>query len=219
MTIAADFTASARYGVDALSVIFTDASVGTVSRRKWITGDGSVLDTVDTQIAYTYRTPGIYSPILVVRNSYEQASVVKTDYIKINRTLPRSDFVIMKSFSAELSKYWMLYFDLDGYLYFETESQIRKSMRPLFTLRKWMFIEVHTGDPKIYFATGKTFRYEAEMVISINPSPLTEYETGTYLCPNSSMKIDELKIWSKEIDLKNYYATTSFTANFLDSTT
>ncbi len=54
----ASFTASATNGLSPLAVNFTDTSVGTITNRSWIFGDGFTTNTTVTSLAHTFTAAG-----------------------------------------------------------------------------------------------------------------------------------------------------------------
>ncbi len=218
MALTAEFTASVRVGDGFLSVIFVDDSVGTIVSRKWIFGDGTVIEGNETAVLHTYREPGTYDVILVIQDATDQHSEVKEGYIVVNAVYPEPDFSIISSFSLVLGRYWKLYLDATLHLVFEREDILYRSVDPVIGLKEWAFIEYHPDSFTAYVGTASQFRSEREMAPQFTPSPAAIVSDLTEVVANSTMKIDELKIWTKDVDLKAYYLSLVGQAGFLDQT-
>lgn len=218
MALTADYTVSERIGEGTLSVSFTDTSTGGVPTYwKWLLGDGTVIEgAAHSTIGYTYRAPGTYSPTLIVNDGASQASVQKTDHIIVNVVYPRPLFVIMQSFSVAKNNYWRLYFDSYGYLFFEDKDYLYRSTVPIISVKKWNLVELHTGILKMFIGSMATFRKEISYIIIPNTAPLSVTVTKTEIAPNSTIKLDELKIWARETNLNQYFMDTRGKAGMLD---
>jgi PKD repeat protein len=77
-------------GCGALSVTFTDQSTASpgsaITNRKWVFGDGTVLNTTATTVTHSYALGGNYTvKLIVTENGGCQDSVVKSNLILVNR--------------------------------------------------------------------------------------------------------------------------------------
>lgn len=86
----ADFTYTPSGGCGAMNVGFTDISVpssgNTITNRKWIFGDGTVLNTTATSVSHTYVYAGNYSVKLIITETGGcMDSILKSNIILINR--------------------------------------------------------------------------------------------------------------------------------------
>ncbi|HKO56667.1 MAG TPA: PKD domain-containing protein [Thermoanaerobaculia bacterium] len=81
----ADFT----FSTNGLTVLFTDATTGTVTSRTWQFGDGSSSASVSP--SHTYATPGTYTVTLTVSNS--SGSNSKSKFVTVNLgEAPKAEF-------------------------------------------------------------------------------------------------------------------------------
>jgi len=88
----AGFTADPLAGQLPLVVQFTDTSTGAPTSWLWNFGDGSSSD--QRNPTYTYRSPGVYSVSLTVRNQYGTSQKTETGFISAG-TLPAAQFTAL----------------------------------------------------------------------------------------------------------------------------
>lgn len=208
MAITVDFTVSERVGDNYLSCWFTDTSSGTITSRKWILGDGRVVEGNETQVRHTYRTPGIYTVTLVASNASEQESEKKDEYIVVNLVPPDPQFIIAQSSDASTGNYWRLSIDPLMHLIWETNERRYRSTDPVVSVGQWSLVEFHMETLKMYVGSGPSFRKEITMYNEIVTTPIVFTETKLESVSESTLKIDELKVWGREEDLKDYYKET-----------
>lgn len=103
------------------------------------------------------------------------------------------------------SRYWRFYIDENLHLCFRKNRLLYKTIDPAAALDEWMLIEFHPGEGFFYLGT-------AEIERKIIPSSVADLGTipsvsdnRIFVARNSSMQIDELKAWSKEVSLRSYY--------------
>lgn len=216
MAVTADFSVSGRVGDNFHSCVFTDASVGTITYRKWIFGDGYSSEGNDLQVTHFYTEPGTYAVTLVVGNSSEQGSVTKADYIIVNDVKTVPYFIIMQSFNATNGRYWKFYLDTNMYLYYENNNYRFVSRNPVLNIGKWTLLEFHPQTMKFFVGSYLKFREEIDAILTTNTgSPATA--TLTEILPKSTMKIDELRIVNRDEDLQEYYMSYRPKAAYLDN--
>ncbi|MBD3260099.1 MAG: PKD domain-containing protein [Candidatus Altiarchaeales archaeon] len=218
MAITADFTANVRVGTGTLSVTFTDSSVGAITSRKWILGDGTVVDGNQTVVNHTYKD-GKFDVTLVVQDGAEQDSETKTDYVIVDVLYAQPSLVIAQSWSQVDNEYWKLYIDDQRRLVYENESYIYRTVSAAVNVNKWTLIEFHPGRNVFYVGTYNSVRTRMDTYTSLNTSPDTPTTDVLEILPSTTMKIDEFKIWSRDVDLKDYYYETRGKAGNLDTTT
>jgi PKD repeat protein len=217
MAIIADFsiTASSRVGDNSNMVIFNDASTGTVTNYKWIFGDGQVIEGAFPTVTHTYTLPGKYTVTLVANNLTEQGSIVKEDYIIVNDVKPVPKFIIMEAFD-NVAGYWRFYVDLDFHIVFETPQYLYRSADRVLNVHEWSLVQFDYSSEKMFFGTYLKYFREIATTKVVNLSPLTMTEAKTEIAYQSELKLDELKVWSSEKDLSNYYKETRGRAGYLD---
>lgn len=79
-TPVANFT----FATNGLNVLFTDASTGSPTSRRWQFGDGT--ESTDTNPSHTYANPGTYTVTLTVTNAAGSAS--KMQFVTVTRGTP-----------------------------------------------------------------------------------------------------------------------------------
>jgi len=217
MAIIADFsiTASSRVGDNFNMVVFNDASTGVVTDYKWIFGDGQVLEGAYPTVSHTYTLPGKYTVTLVAKNLTEQGSIVKEDFIIVNDVKPAPKFIIMEAFD-NVSGYWRFFVDLDFHIVFETPQYIYRSADKILNVREWSLVQFDYSSEKMFIGTYLNYFREIAISKAINPMPLTMTEAKTEIAYQSSLKLDELKVWASEKDLGSYYRETRGRAGYLD---
>lgn len=102
-------------------------------------------------------------------------------------------------------KYWRFYVDENLHLIFRYGDHLYKTEDPVAVLDEWMLLEFHPGDNFMYVGTGLNhrkivpcYRVDIGSVSSVDNDRI-------YVARNSSMEIDELKMWGREENLTEYY--------------
>ena len=216
MTIAADFTVTERVGDGYLVTAFIDASTGAITERKWILGDGTVIEGNLTYIDHVYKAYGKYSVTLIARDVTDQSTMTKTDYIIVNEQRPVPNLVIMQSFNPS-GDYWRFYIDTDLHLVYESRQYIYRSGDKVVDIKKWTFVEFDVLSEKMYVGSYASKRKEIAHIKLDNLSPLPIGERITEVAPKSNLKLDELKVWGVEKDLLAYSESGRSKAAYLDS--
>lgn len=211
----ADFTATGRVGDGLATVTFNDSSIGSITSRKWILGDGVVVDGNLTSFAHTY-DPGTYDVTLVVEDALGIDSKIREGYVVVNEIHPEPEFVIVKGYGYSNDEYWCLKLDSQLRLVFEDKFYTYRSIDSVVTVGHWALVEFHAGSDQMYVGTYDTPRRRVDLAKTVNASPPVLYENATYVAPNSTIKIDELKVWLGEKNLKGYYYSTRSAAGILD---
>jgi PKD repeat protein len=213
-----DINVTYRTGSGYLSTTFSDPTDMEIIYRKWIFGDGIVLEGGTLQmINHTYYYPGEYTVTLIAQTSTDQYSVTKDKFIIVDVYAPTPDFIISQSFDLDSGCYWRLYFDQDFYLIFEDNDSIFRSKDRVVEPGRWMFVDFNRNTQKMYVGSYSYYRKELEVVRYINSSPISVSATGTEVLPNSTMKMDELRIWSVNVDTVPYYVAGRGRAGYLDT--
>jgi PKD repeat protein len=83
----AAFRATPTNGLAPLAVTFTDASTGSITNRFWDFGDGTTTNIVETSIAHTYFSQGIYTVSLIVSGPLDSSTNSQPNYITITATI------------------------------------------------------------------------------------------------------------------------------------
>jgi PKD repeat protein len=216
MAIVADFTVSNRVGDLFNTVTFTDMSVGVITSRKWILGDGTVLEGNDTTVKHTYFSFGKFTVTLVVQNVAEQDSEVKEDYIIVNDIRSAQNFIVMQSFAGGSLGYWRLYLDINLYIYFETKDFVYRSISKVTDVAKWTLVQFDYLSEKMLIGSGPVHLREIPLYKTPNTAPMVVPSVYTEIAAQSTLKLDELKIWSVEKDLNEYFRSTRGRAVYLD---
>jgi PKD repeat protein len=81
-SLTADFAATPRSGAAPLTVLFSDASTGTVTNRLWDFGDETT--GTDTNPSHIYNLPGSYPVSLTVRGPLGSNTMTRAGYITVN---------------------------------------------------------------------------------------------------------------------------------------
>ena len=213
-----DINATYRTGTGYLSTTFSDPSDLAIINRKWIFGDGIVVEGSSLPVInHTYYSPGEYDVTLVAHTSVDQFSVTKNKFIIVDTYIPIPDFIIAQSFDAVSGDYWRLYFDQDFYLVFEDNTTIRRSKDRVVSPGKWMYIDFNRTTGKMKIGYFSYYIKEIEMVSYENLNPVSFTESCTELLLDSTMKIDELRIWSVSKDTLSYYIDNRGRAGYLDT--
>jgi PKD repeat protein len=211
----ADFTATNRVGDGLVTVTFNDASSGTILSRKWILGDGTVVDGNLTTLDHEY-SPGEYDVTLVVEDSLGQDSITKVGFVVVNENHPRPSYVIAESFGYADDEYWRFELDENLHLVYKDKNYIHRSVDEVTEIGKWVLVEFHMGSNEMYAGTYSTVRRKIEVAKTVNASPPTLNDNILYIVPNSTIKIDEFKMWLGEKNLKDYYYQTRAMAGVLN---
>ena len=107
-----DVEATIRVGDGYLSTTLTDIGTVPVIFRKWIFGDGEIVEGPGfSTINHTYYLPGEYDIVLIVQTGTIQYSVTKEKFIIVNEYRPIPDFIISQSFDTVTGRYWRFYWD------------------------------------------------------------------------------------------------------------
>jgi len=211
----AGFTATNRVGDGLVTVTFNDASVGTIVSRKWIFGDGTSVDGNLTAVNHTY-LPGEYDVTLVVEDASSQDTLTRSGYVVVNENHPRPDFVIAEGVSYSDTEYWRFRLDSNLRLVYEDYNYVHRSADPVTAVGRWVLVEFHAGADGMYAGTYSTVRRALSVAKSVNGSPPALNSNVFRLAPNSTLKIDEFKIWLGDRDLREYYYETRAMAGVLD---
>lgn len=215
---APDIIATNRVGTGYLSTIFSDPTDYPITYRKWIFGDGIVLEGTGLPVVnHTYYYPGVYEVRLIDQTVSNQYSVIKTNYITVNEYYPIPNFIIAQSFDSASGCYWRFYFDQYFYLVFEDESNIYKSKEIIARSNLWVFVDFHRETEKMYMGSYYTNIQEIDIIKSANTNPVTVTSSKFELVPNSTMKLDELRMWSEDINTAPYYTQGRGRAGYLAS--
>ena len=218
-----DFDATQRVGTGYVSTTFITEYDPEVISRKWIFGDGSMYEGNTLEmINHTYYIPGEYHVTLIVRTRVgvygeEQYSVTKCKFIKVSAYTPITEFIIAQSFDTVSGEYCRLYFDQDFYLVFEDNANIFRTRYSVVSPGKWMYIDFDRRSGKMKIGYFSYYIKEFEVVRYENLNPMTFTETGTQILLNSTMKIDEFRIWSVSKDTVSDYTNSRGRAGYLDT--
>jgi PKD repeat protein len=213
-----DIIATNRTGSGYLSTTFSDPTDYAIIYRKWVFGDGVVIEGAGLQtINHTYYQPGEYDVTLVAQTFTDQYSVNKSKFVVVDVYYPVPGFIISQSMDADSGEYWRLYFDQSFHLVFEDNRNIIRSKDPAVEPGRWSFIDFNRNTCKMKVGTFSYYIKELEVVKLDNLNPLTISETKTDILPNSTMKIDELKIWAVNKDTTQYYKDNRGKAGYLDT--
>lgn len=213
-----DVEATVRVGDGYLSTTFTDIGTIPITFRKWIFGDGEIIEGPGySTINHTYYSSGEYDVILIAQTGTVQFSVTKEKFIIVNEYRPIPNFIISQSFDTDTGRYWRFYLDQSFNIVYENNDFFFRSKNRVVDPNKWSLLEFHMGENKMYVGTFSTPRIEVKIIKIPNNSPLTPIEIKSQIATNSQMKIDELKIWQGEKDLNSYYIETRGRAGYLDN--
>lgn len=211
-------TVENRIGDGYLSTIFYDSGTLPVIFRKWIFGDGVVIEGGEMAVVpHTYYIPGIYDVILVAQTENQQYTDIQEGLIIVNEKKHEPLFVIAQSFDLASGKYWRFYFDSLLYLIFEDEEKVYRSRYRVAEINKWTFVEFHRHTHKMYAGNFSSPRLELEVVTLDNTSPVVVGSSMLQVLADSTMKIDELKVWAVEKDVSDSYVICRGKAGYLDN--
>jgi len=212
----AGFTATNRVGDGIATVTFNDASTGTIVSRKWILGDGTVVEGNLTSVVHTYTEPGEYDVILVVEDASSQDTLTRTGYVVVNEEHPSPEFVIAEGMSYSDVEYWRFRLDSQLRLVYEDYNYVHTSVEQVATIGNWSLVEFHAGANGMYAGTYDIIRRALTVAKTVNASPPALNDNLFRMATNSTIKIDEFKIWLGEKRLKDYYYETRAMAGVLD---
>lgn len=214
MSLVADFSISINEGYSPLSITFTSTSTGSPTYYQWNFGDGDSSN--DVGPTHTYIKPGIYSPVLEIRNGIDFDFIIKTNYIIINAPYASSENTIIESYQANSSKDWKFYIDDDLYLVFDIGGEIYKSGVPSINIGVWTLVEFHPGENQFYVSVvGSGRKKMPTYKISAGVTGM-HIEDKLVVAPNSSMKIDELRAVRRDDNLIDYFRSLQSTVYYLE---
>jgi PKD repeat protein len=216
MTITADFTANLTLGRAPLVVTFTDTSTGYITERIWDYGDGDSVD-VEVSPTHTYTVAGIYNVKLIVRNDIEEDIEIKNSYIIVEEKVVEPNFIIMQSDNSDTNEYWKFYIDMNQHLVFETQIYKWKSVDPVVNINKWTFVLFNQSEEKMYVGSHSSRFKNILSVKSLNTSPITPSSKKFCVAPDSTLRLDEVQIRSKDIDFTSYVQALRGQAGRLDA--
>lgn len=212
-----DIIATNRIGIGYLSTTFTDPSDLPIIYRKWIFGDGYIKEGNGLSVvSHTYYNEGEYNVILIARTSTEQYVIKKENFIVVNRYIKKPFFIIAQSFNRDTGEFWKFYIDQNLFIVFEDNNVVIRSVEKIREIGKWNFISFNRLKEEIYLGDYSYFLKKVECVKTIRTLPISILENKTEILINSYLAIDELKIWNKEVDVKDYYTITRGRAGYLD---
>lgn len=213
-----DIEATFRVGNGYLSTTFTDIGTVPIIFRKWIFGDGEIIEGNGySTINHTYYSAGEYDVILIVQTGIIQFSITKEKFIIVNEYRPIPEFIISQSFDTVSGRYWRFYLDQTFNLVYENNDFYFRSKNKIVNPNKWTLLEFHMGEDKMYVGTFSTPRIAVKTIKIPNTNPLTPNEIKSQIATNSQMKLDELKIWLGDKDLTSYYIETRGRAGYLNN--
>lgn len=219
MAITAEFSATTtREGFVPLTVSFQDLTTGgTPVYWRWTFGDGAQVENVANP-SHTYTKEGIYNVILYVRDaSSNESTEIKSQYIIANGVYVLSENTIIQSQkSGSPNKYWRFYIDENLHIVFRHNNLLYKTIDPAAILDKWMLVEFHPGDNFIFLATAEQPRkIIPSETVDMGSTPAVSNDR-IFVVKNSSMRIDELKMWRREENLLSYYRSLKAQAFLLE---
>jgi len=213
-----DITATERIGLGYLTTTFNDPTDLIVINRKWIFGDGVVVEGEGlASIHHTYYYPGKYKVILIAQTDSEQFTVKKEDFITIDIYKPVTNFIIAQSFDRDSGQYWRFYFDQDLFLVFEDNTKIFRSREKVAEINKWMFVNFDRSSHKMWAGGFSYYIKELRVIVFDNNNPLSVTESKTDILPDSTMKIDEFRVWSKTKSPIPFYTEGRGKAGYLNT--
>jgi len=216
MTITANLTADITLGRAPLVVTFTNTSVGAITSTVYDFGDGASTDYETTSAVHVYTEPGIYTVKLIVKNDIEEDVKILDSYIVVEEKVEEPDFVILLSENSDTNEYWKFYVDLDKHLIFETHEYVWRSVDPIIYIHRWTFVMFNKSEEKMYISSARSKLKIVPSTKSVNTTPIIPSSKKIYVVPNSTMKIDELQVWSKDVDFSNYTQSLRGIAGRLD---
>lgn len=213
-----DIQATYRTGSGYLSTTFSDPTDWVITHRKWDFGDGVILEGSSLQtINHTYYYPGIYDVILVAQTATDQITVTRKSFIVVDTYLPIPDFILSQSFDGSTGNYWRFYFDQYFHLVFEDNYTVYRSKDKVAQAGKWLFIDFDRSSGKMRLGSYSYYVKEIEVIKYDNTNPISFSGTWTDIAPNSTLKMDEFKIWSISKDATLDYTQNRGRAGYLNS--
>lgn len=100
---------------------------------------------------------------------------------------------------------------------FEDNVNIFRTKYSVVTPGKWMYIDFDRRTGKMKIGYFSYYIKEFEVVQYENLNPMAFSETGTQILPNSTMKIDEFRIWSVSKNTDLDYIKSRGRAGYLDT--
>jgi hypothetical protein len=209
---------SERVGNGCLATTFSDPTDVPIIFRKWIFGDGTVLEGNGLQtVNHNYLNFGEYDVTLVAQSLSYQYTSTREKLIIINEVRPIPKFIISQSFNSSTGQYWRFYFDINFHLIFENNEYVIRSVNKVTEIKRWSFVDFNMHTNKMYFGTFSKNRKEIDALRVKNNNPLTFSYIKTQILPYAEIKIDELKMWKVSKDLYTYYNDTRGKAGYLDN--
>lgn len=185
--------------------VFTCTSQGEIDSRTWDFGDGTALTVSGNRVDHQYSDPGIYEVSLSVTDGFSQDTAV--NYTAVQKVCFRPDLTVAESHNVETGEYWRLYFDTRFHLIFETEAEKFRSDESVTSVGSWTLIEFDRNNKLMYVGDIGTYRRAVPMHRSEIFVPREYGTNGSEIAGNSTLKIDELKIWDTPRDLSGYFST------------
>ena len=214
MGLIADFSITLEEGYSPMSVTFTANVIGTPTYYVWHFGDGDSAEGSDT-VEHTYLKTGIFSPVLEIRNDTEFDTITKYNFIIVNYPSATSENTIIESYEEDSSRDWRFYVDPTLYLIFNKGGEVFKSSTPVISLGVWTLVEFHPGVNQFYVSTVNSGRVKVPTYSSLIGLTGMHEESRINVATNSSMKIDELKAYSKEVNLLDYFRSLQSSVYYL----
>lgn len=214
MGLIADFYVSIREGYSPLVVDFSAYCIGSPTYYKWHFGDGESAENVAT-VSHTYLRNGVYSPTLEIRDASNFDVLTKSNYIIINKPLAVSENIVIECYQDDSSNDWKFYVDENMFLVFNIGGEIYKSGIPVITYGVWTLIEFHAGSNQFYVSTVDGGRRKVPTYCISAGITGMHIEDKLLITPNTSMKIDELRIVKREEDLSEYFRDLQSTVYYL----
>ncbi len=213
-----DINATYRTGSGYLSTTFSDPTDMPIINRKWVFGDGVIIEGNNLQtINHTYYLPGEYDVTLIAHDGLNQYSVTKDKFVIVDTYVPLPEFIIAQSFDVDSGTYWRFYFDQDFYMVFEDNQTIFRSKKKVAIPGKWMYVDFDRNREKMMMGSFSYYIKEIETVKFDNLYPVSFSESGTQILLDSTMKIDDLRIWSVSKNPLPYYVDNRGKAGYIDT--
>jgi len=218
MATVPDFTVTQRVGDGVLYTTLNDNTTSSTAiiSRKWILGDGTIIDGNSSSINHTYWSEGKYSVTLLVDDTIDLVPVTKENYIIVNKVYTDPQFIIMQSLNNDTGDYWKFYLDEFLHLVFETKGTIRRSVDAVGDINKWLYLEYNQVEDQLYYGRSDLYRVILDSSKVSNTAPMVVSESKVEIAKDSQLKLDELKIWSESKDLREYFSQTRGRAVYLD---
>lgn len=203
--VVANFIASPQEGYSPLAVQFTSTSTGgPIIYYKWHFGDGNIAEG-DPNPLHVYKTPDIYSVILEISGNVNSDSIIKYEYVIVNEFSPPSENIIVESYDNDNDQNWKFFVDADLHLVFTIGENTYKSGLPVIDTGTWTLVEFHPGQNRMYVSTVDNGRKRVPCFKIFTGDVETFVGKKILVAENTSMKIDELRVLKKEVDLTDYF--------------